>query len=438
MKKLDEFVKTKTNENINEAMTKAQFDKQQEKESKEVEKLVGKSAETNGTHGKFAIDEPVDDEVAEPFDKATMTKNEKRLLMKFKAKEPFFIMGKAGWGKTSIITDMAKKRFKRTVITVYLDKAQATDLEGIPVPVKDEDGSIYQDTAMPKWAKYMKDRPDTQFLLFFDEMNQAADDVMNALMPIVLKNVVSGYQFENFIVGAAGNFKHENDAVNELSKPLASRFKPLIIWDSNNDAEWKSAFKFMHKKWDDKVGESFINKIEENAYLFDNPRDVELKIIKWASELKGDEDIDLFDVEDILERIEDLLIEDISREDERKVKEIAEFVHKYLNTKEEETKETSSRSRRSKDKEMISEKMKRNIRKAMTNGSIYEPDDNTHYGVSRENIAKIFCNPDTCEEPISKEMLDRLILKFEADEYKFKFETDAQYKKAGFADPFED
>ena len=36
----------------------------------------------------------------------------------------------------------------------------------------------------------MKNHPDKQFLLFFDEMNQAADDVMNALMPIVLRNVV--------------------------------------------------------------------------------------------------------------------------------------------------------------------------------------------------------------------------------------------------------
>jgi hypothetical protein len=87
---------------------------------------------------------------------------------------------------------------------------------------------------------------------------------------------------------------------------------------------------------------------------------------------------------------------------------------------------------------MISDVMKNNIRKAMSNGSIYEEGDDIFYGVSRENIAKIFCDPNYCEEPISKEMLDRLITKFEADGYKFKYETDKAFKKAELADPFED
>lgn len=436
MKKLDEFINSLQSQVV-EAVSADKFKQMNDKAGKDAEKLVGKPAENNGTHGKFAIDEPKDDDVVEPFDKETITKNEKRLMMKFKAKEPFFIMGKAGWGKTSIIVDMAKKRFKRSVITVYLDKAQATDLEGVPVPVKDEDGSIYQDFAMPKWAHYMKNHPDKQFLLFFDEMNQAADDVMNALMPIVLRNVVSGYEFENFMVGAAGNFKHENDAVNELSKPLASRFKPLIIWETHNTKEWDSAFKYMHKKWDDKVGAEFINHIHQNCFLFDNPREVELNIIKWSANLKGDDDLYLIDTDDIKERLDDMTVEDLSREDDNKVKQLAEYIYDYINSKDEDEK-TSSRSRRSKGKDMISDVMKNNVRKAMTNGSIYEESDDTFYGVSRENIAKIFCNPDACEEPMSKEMLDRLITKFEADGYKFKYETDKDFKRAKLADPFED
>ena len=97
------------------------------------ERIVGKDVKKNGTGGKFAIDEPTDNDAIEPLSKDQLNKNMKRLLMKFKADEPFFIMGEAGWGKTSIIKSMAK-RFGRTVITVYLDKCEATDLGGIPVP----------------------------------------------------------------------------------------------------------------------------------------------------------------------------------------------------------------------------------------------------------------------------------------------------------------
>ena len=42
-------------------------------------------------------------------------------------------------------------------------------------------------------------------------MNQAQPCVMNALMPIVLKNVICNVQFDNFMVGAAGNFEDENE-----------------------------------------------------------------------------------------------------------------------------------------------------------------------------------------------------------------------------------
>ena len=86
--------------------------------------------------------------------------------MKFKADEPFFIMGEAGWGKTSIIKSMAK-RFGRRVITIYLDKCEATDLGGIPVPREDKRGNAYVDSAMPAWAQYMLEHEDDQFLLFF-------------------------------------------------------------------------------------------------------------------------------------------------------------------------------------------------------------------------------------------------------------------------------
>ena len=402
------------------------------------ERIVGKDVKKNGTGGKFAIDEPTDNDAIEPLSKDQLNKNMKRLLMKFKADEPFFIMGEAGWGKTSIIKSMAK-RFGRTVITVYLDKCEATDLGGIPVPREDKRGNAYVDSAMPAWAQYMLDHDDQEFLLFFDEMNQADGAVMNALMPIVLETEVCGVKFDNFIVGAAGNFDHENDAVNELSGPLKSRFKPIIVWETGGDAEWKQAFDFMHKEWDGKLGEdgpAYIDLLQENRDLFQNPREVEHKILKWCSKMIDTDDKDLFDVEDYLDRLEGLTKEDLNRTQEDKLKKLAEATYNLVNGL-----PLSPERKRSKGKEMMDETLKNTIKKAMRNGFMTNgPDssDKRKYGISRENAPLVFCDPEMTENACNREMFDRYINKLEADGIKFKYETDAEWKKAGLVDPFED
>lgn len=402
------------------------------------ERIVGKDAKKNGTGGKFAIDEPTDNDAYEPLSKDELNKNMKRLLMKFKADEPFFIMGEAGWGKTSIIKSMAK-RFGRTVITVYLDKCEATDLGGIPVPREDKRGNAYVDSAMPAWAQYMLEHDDQQFLLFFDEMNQADGAVMNALMPIVLETEVCGVKFDNFIVGAAGNFDHENDAVNELSGPLKSRFKPIIVWETGGDAEWKQAFDFMHKEWDSKLGEDgpeYINLLYENRDLFQNPREVEHKILKWCSKMIDTDDKDLFDVEDYLDRLSGLAKEDLNRTQEDKLKKLAEATYNLVNGL-----SISPERKRSKGKEMMDETLKNTIKKAMRNGFMTNgPDssDKRKYGISKENAPLVFCDPEMTENACNREMFDRYINKLEADGLKFKYETDAEWKDAGLVDPFED
>ena len=402
------------------------------------ERIVGKDAKKNGTGGKFAIDEPTDNDAYEPLSKDQLNKNMKRLLMKFKADEPFFIMGEAGWGKTSIIKSMAK-RFGRTVITVYLDKCEATDLGGIPVPREDKRGNVYVDSAMPAWAQYMLEHDDKQFLLFFDEMNQADGAVMNALMPIVLETEVCGVKFDNFIVGAAGNFDHENDAVNELSGPLKSRFKPIIVWETGGDAEWKQAFDFMHKEWDSKLGEDgpeYINLLYENRDLFQNPREVEHKILKWCSKMVDTDDKDLFDVEDYLDRLEGLAKEDLNKPQEDKLKKLAEATYNLVNGL-----TLSPERKRSKGKDMMDETLKNTIKKAMRNGFMTNgPDssDKRKYGISKENAPLVFCDPEMTENACNREMFDRYINKLEADGLKFKYETDDEWRDAGLVDPFED
>ena len=411
------------------------------KKAEKAEKAKGKDAEKNGSHGAWAVEPPYDDGAVTKLTKEDMNKNLKRLKMKFDAEEPFFIQGEAGWGKTSIIKDMAK-RHKRHVITVYLDKAVATDLGGIPVPVEGEKGQAKIVNAMPDWAAYMLEHQDQKFLLFFDEMNQAAPDVMNALMPIVLENVICNIKYDNFMVGAAGNYENENGAVNELSGPLKSRFKPIIIWETGDDASWKQAFTYMHKNWDDKLSKELINDFEEAASTFENPREIEHKILKFIEKIKKSEDKDMYDVEDYLDRLEGLAKDDLTRTQEDNLKKLAEKIHAFVNGKEE--KEESGRSGGRKGNDMIDDSIKAQIKEAMKYGYLRQEEDGkmVKYGISRENINQIFCDDfdgDGCNtEPINAEMLDRLINKFEADGVKFKYETNDEWKKAGLKDPLED
>ena len=288
--------------------------------------VEGKPAEKNGSGGLYGIDEPISDKAVVEIPKEQLNKNMKRLLMKFRTEEDFFIIGKAGWGKTSIIRKLADQ-FDRKVEVVYLDKAVASDLGGIPVPGKTKKGHGRQEMLMPDWAAKMDENPDTNYLLFFDEMNQAAPDVMNALMPIVLEHEVCRTPFENFFVGAAGNFEDENDAVNELSGPLRSRFKPLITWQT----DWNAAFSHLHGKWDDVLGKEFVSKFEENEELFDNPREVEHKIFKFTSKLKKSGMYSEFDVEDYLDRLQDLVKSNLSRSEESAAKKLAEYMYEVDN-----------------------------------------------------------------------------------------------------------
>ena len=399
----------------------------------QLKKVQGKDAEKNGLKGgEWGVDEPTDDDAAEEIDKKNLSKNMKRLLMKFKSEEDFFIIGEAGWGKTSIIKNMAKK-FNRKVVTVYLDKAVASDLGGIPIPVQGKKGAV-QEMAMPAWAKVIEDNEDQQFLLFFDEMNQAAPDVMNALMPIVLEHEICGRKFKNFFVGAAGNFESENGAVNELSGPLRSRFKPLIVWETGGDS-WRDAFKYLHKNWDDKLSKELVNDFEDNAEAFQNPREVEQKIFKFIYKLKQDGDYDYFDSEDYLDRLNGLVKDDLTRTQENNVKKLADNIYSFMNTKESKEGEKQSSSgrsgRKSKDVNMVPENVKEAIKTGMKFGYIEQ--DGVKYGISEENIKAL-----VDEEDCNAEMLERIINKFEADGITFKFKKNEEWKKKGYEDPEED
>lgn len=132
--------------------------RRKKEETVDIEDVSGKKPDTYGNASvDWSVDEPEKDDVTDTIDLNSddNTESTEDLIDKFDAEEDFFIVGKAGWGKTSMIKSLAKK-YKRHVITVYLDKAVASDLGGIPVPVKGKSGAV-QEMAMPSWAKIMED-----------------------------------------------------------------------------------------------------------------------------------------------------------------------------------------------------------------------------------------------------------------------------------------
>ena len=402
----------------------------------DMDKIDNKDAEKNGTGGAIGFNEPKDNEAQDvDLDKSQLDKNTKRLLMKFKAEDDFFIIGKAGWGKTSIIKSLSKK-YGYEVITFYLDKCEAADLGGIPVAGKDEKGRPKQIILPPPFADKIAENPKQKYLLFFDEMNQASPDVMNALMPIVLEHEIAGQKYDNFFCGAAGNFESENGAVSELSGPLKSRFKPLIVWETNDEDSWAGVFKYLHKQWDDKLTKKLVDAFEENAELFDNPREIEQKIFEryiWKMIQKKDN----FDVDEWQDHLLRMAKDELTRnQEENVIPQLAELIYDTVKGGGSEKKEEGGGRSRGRDTDinMIPNNVKNAIRQGMKYGYIEQIEDGkkVKYGISRENIGSI-------EETIlNAEMLERIINKFEADGITFKFEKDSEWKEKGYKDPNED
>ncbi len=237
----------------------------------------GKPATKTPSKGKYSIKEPVPEDKKYLTDVKHWSENLEDLFDAMKAKSPFFVQGEAGWGKSAVITNLAKK-CGYSVIILFCDKMLPEDLDGLKAIKEDSEGNVYQINAMPVWAQYMWDHQETQFLLFLDELNQASNAVLNALMPIVKDHTICGLEFPNYFCGGAGNMSYEND-LEDIPVPLMSRLGGApITWITGTKEAWEEAFSYLHKEWDSKLGKKLVSAFEKYAMIFASPRDIELNI----------------------------------------------------------------------------------------------------------------------------------------------------------------
>lgn len=328
----------------------------------------------------FHVDEPTDDSAIKadgglPY-KSTI--NTDWLEMKLENKQPFFVIGHAGWGKTSVIKTVAKS-YGLTVITVYLDKALPEDLGGIPLVNKTKDDVSYVDNALPKWAQYIYEHPDDDFLVFFDEMNQASPDVQNALMPILLESTIAGIYFDNVWFGAAGNYSDENASVSDLSAPLRSRFIKEGIWEEI----WEDAFEHLIEKYKDKIPESVLNELLKYNICF-NPRELD-SMLKAIIKLKN---VDKkYSQEAVLRYFSDY--NKLEGDKSAETKKTAEIIFGYIN----DTETSDVRSKKAKksnvNRALLSQANINTIKSYISNGGFMDGNGNWT-SVTKENYADFF------------------------------------------------
>ena len=396
-----------------------------EYDEKEIKKMTGKDAKKNGTKGSWGVDEPYDDDYLKenPLPNDQLTDNQAIVMSCCDSRQPFFVQGRAGWAKTSIIKDIAKRRHFR-IVTVYLDKCEATDLFGIPVPIKNDDGTVETVNAMPGWAAVIANNPDSDFLLFFDEMNQAAPDVQNALMPIVNpdQHEICGIKLDNYFVGAAGNLSEENSSLWDLNGPLGSRFE-VIDWSSGTEEDWNSAFRHLHNKYDKKGDlKEVIDELDKNRDLFINPREIEQSIIGKVVSLMG-KDCSYLTPQRLLKEWQRRFRDDLTHSQSNARDSLVNFIYNILVDNAEGANKTR---RRQKNKDMLDGVLLDAIVSGMKNGWVLVIEDDgssTIYGVSRESINRLIDS-----EEATAEQIETAISNLETQGIKFRYEKDKDWK----------
>lgn len=176
---------------------------------------------------------------------------------------PVYIEGYSGWGKSSIVNQIAQD-LNMPIVTLSLAGISPEDFGGIP-RVHDEEYFKY---VLPEWAL----RYNEPFILFLDEINQAPVSVLHACYGLVLDRVLNGRKLPCKIV-AAGNFNSENEYLVDMSaiRPLMERFYKYTI---NHDKA--DALNFLEKKYNLQLS-GLLALDWEQTYL--NPRRIE-KYIK--------------------------------------------------------------------------------------------------------------------------------------------------------------
>lgn len=133
------------------------------------------------------------------------------------ARIPALLHSRPGHGKTTFINDVAPQLGFTYVHTLLGSIIDRTDVAGIPVRV--EEHGIFK--YLPHGASVQLQDP--RSMLFLDELTGAPDDVQNAMLRIVLEQVMGEVKLRCYVAGAC-NPPSMAAGGNELSHAMAARW----------------------------------------------------------------------------------------------------------------------------------------------------------------------------------------------------------------------
>lgn len=150
-----------------------------------------------------------------------------------KRRRPVFLWGPPGIGKSDIVKQIGNDA-GREVIDIRLPLWEPTDIKGIP----------YYDPEKKtmSWAppSELPQDPDSQALIFLDELNSAPPSVQAAAYQLVLNRRVGSYVLPDGVdIVAAGNRDGDRGVTYRMPAPLANRFLHLEMTTNFDDyLEW--------------------------------------------------------------------------------------------------------------------------------------------------------------------------------------------------------
>lgn len=179
-------------------------------------------------------------------------------------KHAVMIWGKAGIGKSSIVSQVAKSNDLQFV-DVRLSQLMPSDLRGVPVPAE----------GITRWAPPSFLPTQGKGILFLDEINMAPPALQGVAQQLILDRKVGDYELpDGWFTWAAGNRADDRAAVYEMPRPLANRFLHIEAQISLDD--------FKQYAYRTQLNESIIgflsfkstllHKVDPNSEAWPSPR----------------------------------------------------------------------------------------------------------------------------------------------------------------------
>ena len=165
--------------------------------------------------------------------------------------KPLMIFGPSGYGKTAKIREYAE-RTKKKLIIVSLAMELPENIGGIPYAQTDSKTKVqYFARLLDEKLTGIFENEGENIIIFFDEINQAPAEVLNALYgichPDPKERNWAGHSLAKAQIVAAGNLDDGSDGTTYLTPlptPLLNRFFVCELKPSREDT-----FKYLSKKW---------------------------------------------------------------------------------------------------------------------------------------------------------------------------------------------